>query len=57
MWGMNPQPGVRLTLINPAPVAPYTGMLPGHIAGHYTRAEMMIDLVRLCRFANARGSP
>ena len=51
---MNPQPGVRLTLINPAPVAPYTGMLPGHIAGHYTRAEMMIDLVRLCRFANAR---
>ena len=54
MWGMNPQPGVRLTLINPAPVAPYTGMLPGHIAGHYTRPAMMIDLVRLCRFANAR---
>ena len=51
---MNPQPGVRLTLINPAPVAPYTGMLPGHIAGHYTRPAMMIDLVRLCRFANAR---
>lgn len=54
MWGMNPMPGVRLTLINPAPVAPYTGMLPGHIAGHYTRSDMMIDLVRLCRFANAR---
>ena len=54
MWGMTPQPGVRLTMINPDPVAPYTGMLPGHIAGHYTRPEMMIDLVRLCRFANAR---
>ena len=54
MWGMNPMPGVRLTLINPAPVTPYTGMLPGHIAGHYTRSDMMIDLVRLCRFANAR---
>jgi selenide, water dikinase len=54
MWGMHPMPGVRLTLINPAPVAPYTGMLPGHIAGHYTRADMMIDLVRLARFANAR---
>ncbi len=54
MWGMNPQPGVRLTLINPGPVAPYTGMLPGHIAGHYTRPQMMIDLVRLARFANAR---
>lgn len=54
MWGMAPMPGVRLTLINPAPVAPYTGMLPGYIAGHYTRPEMMIDLVRLCRFAGAR---
>ena len=54
MWGMKPLPGVRLTLINPAPVAPYTGMLPGHIAGHYARSDMMIDLVRLCRFANAR---
>ena len=52
-WGMNPVPGVRLTLINPGPVAPYTGMLPGHIAGHYTRQQMMIDLVRLCRFAGA----
>ena len=54
MWGMRPVPGVRLTLINPAPVAPYTGMLPGHIAGHYTRSQMMIDLVRLARFSGAR---
>ena len=54
MWGMKPVPGLRLTLINPGPVAPYTGMLPGHIAGHYRRDEMMIDLVRLARFAGAR---
>lgn len=54
MWGMKPLPGVRLTVINPGPVAPYTGMLPGHIAGHYTRPDMMIDLVRLARFAGAR---
>lgn len=53
-WGMQPIAGVRLTVINPGPVAPYTGMLPGHIAGHYTRAEMMIDLVALARFAGAR---
>lgn len=53
-WGMQPLPGVRLTVINPGPVAPYTGMLPGHIAGHYSRAEMMIDLVPLARFAGAR---
>ena len=54
MWAMHPLPGARLTLINPGPTAPYTGMLPGHVAGHYTRAEMMIDLVRLARFAGAR---
>lgn len=54
MWAMNPLAGVRLTLINPDPAAPYTGMLPGLIAGHYTAPEMMIDLVRLARFAGAR---
>jgi selenide,water dikinase len=54
MWAMDPLPGTRLTVINPDPVAPYTGMLPGHIAGHYQRDELMIDLVRLCRFANTR---
>ncbi len=54
MWGMAPLPGTRLTLINPDPIAPYTGMLPGLIAGHYRREELMIDLVRLARFAGAR---
>ena len=53
-WGMNPVAGARLTIINPAPSAPYTGMLPGHIAGHYSRDELEIDLVRLARFAGAR---
>ncbi|MEY4871780.1 MAG: hypothetical protein RLZZ563_1110, partial [Pseudomonadota bacterium] len=54
MWAMDPLPGVRLTVINPNPAAPYTGMLPGLIAGHYRRDEIMIDLVRLARFAGAR---
>ncbi|WP_114966509.1 selenide, water dikinase SelD [Alkalilacustris brevis] len=54
MWGMNPLPGARLTLVNPDPITPYTGMLPGAVAGHYRRDEMMIDLVRLSRFAGAR---
>ena len=53
-WGMNPLPGARLTLISPEPTAPYTGMLPGHVAGHYPRAALDIDLVRLARFAGAR---
>ncbi|NNE78878.1 MAG: selenide, water dikinase SelD [Silicimonas sp.] len=53
-WGMAPLPGARLTLINPAATAPYTGMLPGFVAGHYERAALEIDLVRLARFAGAR---
>lgn len=53
-WGMNPLPGVRLTVINPGPTAPYSGMLPGFVAGHYTRDELDIDLVKLARFAGAR---
>ena len=54
-WGMKPLPGVRLTVINPHPTAPYSGMLPGHIAGHYDRAALEIDLVQLARHAGARS--
>ncbi|RBW42292.1 hypothetical protein DS901_16475 [Loktanella sp. D2R18] len=54
LWGMNPLPGVRVTVINPGPTAPYSGMLPGFVAGHYVRDELDIDLVRLARFAGAQ---
>ncbi|MDT8326666.1 MAG: FAD-dependent oxidoreductase, partial [Roseovarius sp.] len=53
-WAMDPLPGARVTVINPDPTAAYSGMLPGHIAGHYTRDELEIDLVRLAQFAGAR---
>ncbi len=53
-WAMSPVDGARLTLIDPHPVAPYTGMLPGFIAGHYRRDELDIDLVQLARAAGAR---
>ena len=52
-WAMKPVVGVRVG-VNPSPTAPYTGMLPGHIAGHYDRDELDIDLVRLGQFADAR---
>ncbi len=54
MLAMQPLPGLRLTVINPEPAAPYSGMLPGHVAGHYAREDLMIDLLRLGRAAGAR---
>ncbi|MEO0676158.1 MAG: selenide, water dikinase SelD [Pseudomonadota bacterium] len=53
-WAMKPLPGARLTVINPGPTAPYSGMLPGFIAGHFQRDELDIDLVRLVRRAGGR---
>jgi selenide,water dikinase len=54
MFGMNPLPGVRLTLLTEASDAPYSGMLPGHVAGFYTREECHIDLRRLANVSGAQ---
>ena len=53
-FAMQPEPGVRLTLIARDVETPYSGMVPGFFAGHYTRAECHIDLRPLCRRARAR---
>lgn len=53
-WAMAPQPGVRVTLIDPNAVAVYSGMLPGWVAGHYPRTALDIDLMALTQAAGAR---
>src|SRR5580693_5165912 len=53
-FGLKPMPGARLTLIGRDVETPYSGMIPGFVAGHYTFAECHIDLAWLCASNGAR---
>jgi selenide, water dikinase len=53
-FGMRLEPGVRVTLVARDLETPYSGMLPGLIAGLYTHDEAHIDLARLAAAAGAR---
>jgi pyridine nucleotide-disulfide oxidoreductase family protein len=48
-----PAHGIDVTLVSPAPLAPYSGMVPGWMAGHYRWDQCCIDFAALCRSAGA----
>ncbi|MEM7386675.1 MAG: FAD-dependent oxidoreductase, partial [Verrucomicrobiota bacterium] len=54
MLGMKPWHGIAVTLISDVTHTPYSGMLPGLVAGIYEYEEAHIDLRRLCQFAGVR---
>ena len=54
MLAMKPIEGLRITLVSPASHTPYSGMLPGLVAGHYNFEQTHIDLARLCQWAGVR---
>lgn len=53
-FAMQPVTGTRITLVSEASTSPYSGMLPGHVAGHYDSEEIHIDLRRLAAVSGAR---
>ena len=48
---MEPLPGVRVSVVVDRPVAVYSGMVPGVVAGQYTRRQAEIDVRPLARRA------
>lgn len=53
-FAKEPVPGVRLTLVTRDVHTPYSGMLPGYLAGLYSYDECHIDLRPLAAAAGAR---
>ena len=49
-----PLPAIEVILVTPTPRQVYSGMLPGWIAGHYTREQCEIDLEGLAHRAQVR---
>ena len=53
-FATEPPPSSRLTLIVDTPIAVYSGMVPGFIAGQYKEEDLQIDVRRLAERAGIR---
>ena len=53
-WERAPPPGVELLLVSPNALAPYSGMVPGWLAGHYRYDEICVDFAPLVAATGAR---
>ena len=53
-FGTRRSPGVEVTLIGRDIRTPYSGMIPGFVAGRYSFEECHIDLARLCATTGTR---
>lgn len=49
-----PLVGVEIVVVSPSALAPYSGMVPGWLAGEYAFEEICIDFAALARAAGAR---
>ncbi len=56
-WALAPVPGVQLQLVSPSALAPYSGMVPGWLAGHYRFEDICIDFAGLAARAGAEFVP
>jgi selenide,water dikinase len=50
MLGMRSAANVNITLVSANSVVPYSGMLPGYIAGSYTKEQCLLDLKAYFKF-------
>lgn len=53
-WITRPVPGIELVVVSPTALAPYSGMVPGWLAGTYRFDEICIDFAALASAAGAR---